>query len=55
LDECVYFPNGRNDDFVDALVQALMYLQKAQVLKGAAISSGESYWRRQIKNRVIYG
>ena len=52
IEEIVYFPHGRNDDFVDALVNALMFLQTSRMIAGAAIRQEESYWRRNMKKSV---
>jgi len=48
-EQLLYFPNVKNDDGVDSLVQALSVLDKAGFLRGrVAVAREQSYWKRQM-------
>ena len=50
LEQACYFPNSKNDDAVDSMVQFLSVMSKIGYMKSASLPPKQSYWRRQMKS-----
>jgi predicted phage terminase large subunit-like protein len=56
IEQLVFFPNSKNDDYVDSFVQFLALMRDTGWMNSARAESDEiSYWRRLQKKQAPYG
>ena len=49
VEQMVYFPNSKNDDYVDTVVQFLTVMAKMDYVKSVGLPEKQSYWRRTMR------
>ena len=55
VEQATFFPHTPNDDAVDSMVAFLSQLSKMGYMRSSGLPEKESFWKRGMKGKTVYG